>query len=245
MLNMHRRRLNARAIEDVSDLTPTGRRGVVGWLVVDDPKSPKTEPFDRKKCAPAPNLRPDTFTHHAGDFRGVVWEQHAAERGPSECLWLLCIDEHDDAYAKGCRRAFDGDLYPKDPAEAAARLEDKDEHEFAEGFARVAADLFARGVEAEADVEKGGYFATVEFFPSPPGEMWLITFRRMKATDKPREPRWLADSVIREIVETLFEVADMGEPSVDFSTLEFPIYDGRPRTAGEWLKVVAEETIGV
>lgn len=229
----------------MAGLTPRGRRGVVGWLEEDTPQSPKTEPFDPKKCRPEPNVRPDTFTHHAGDFRGVVWTQPGAVRGSAECLWLLVIDEHDNAYAKGCRRAFDGVLYPEDPTELTERLEDADDHLFAETFAAAAAQLLTRGIDAVAEIDVGGYFASIELVIGRPN-MWIVAFRRTKdSKDKPRQPRWLIDSEIRTIIERLFDGLDMDEPSVSYNTLEFPIYDGRPRSAREWLTVVARETIGV
>lgn len=227
-------------------LTRAARRGVVSWLEEDAAQSPKTEPFDPKKCRPEPNLLPDTFTHHAGDLRGVTWVQQGAVRGSAECLWLLTIDEHDDAYAKGCRRAFDGELYPskEKPDEFTIRLEDADEHVFAETFARATADLLAKGVEGAATVEVGGYYATLELMPGSPN-MWVIGFRRTKVTDKPREPRWLHDSEVRVLIELLFENLNMDAPDVTYNMLEFPIYAGRPRTAKEWLTAVARDTIGV
>ena len=86
--------------EDVPGLTQTGHI-VRGFLAEQDPTPSGDEPFEGR-------TRPDTFTFHAREGRGAVWQDHTRA-----VLWLCCTDDrHDRGYAHGHDLAADGRLYP-------------------------------------------------------------------------------------------------------------------------------------
>jgi hypothetical protein len=106
--------------EDLPELTHT--KGIVTRFLKDqEPKSSGTESFDAREDGASQALRAarraalcgDTMTFHAGDGRGVRWEDK--ER---EVLWLCCTsDEHDGGYAHAIALLDAGTLYPVlDPA---------------------------------------------------------------------------------------------------------------------------------
>ena len=87
--------------EDVPGLTQTGHI-VRGFLAQQDTTPSSDELFEGR-------TRPDTFTFHAREGRGAVWQDHT--RG---VLWLCCIhDQHDPGYAHGHDLADEGRLYPE------------------------------------------------------------------------------------------------------------------------------------
>jgi hypothetical protein len=87
--------------EDLPELHQT-RGGLRGFLEQQHPTSSSAEPFDGA-------TRPDTFTFHSGNGRGVVWRDD--RRG---VLWLCSVgDRHDPAYDHARALASDGRLYPQ------------------------------------------------------------------------------------------------------------------------------------
>lgn len=203
-----------------------------------------------------PNLRADTYTFHAGDGRGVRWED--ATRG---VLWLCCTsDQHDGGYAHAIDLLKGGHLYPQldsayaDGSAAAKWGEFPDEDSLEWG--RLVFGLIERVEDAEADLAAGEcirYEHVGRLFAELSREYDGLTTLRMRRSLVYRDDAMARDRHVKhaEILDLLHQLTGDALTEQDYEIETYP-YDeywvkihfyGEIVTAEEWLEQRVEEAI--
>lgn len=224
--------------------SPQARGGLERLLEEQYSQSPREELFEGR-------TRPDTFTWHNGEHRGVVWSDKTRDM-----LWLLCFaDGHDAGYDLGHELADEDPdrdrLYPKldpdfDGGESAAawgEFADEDMLEWIR-FIAGAASVF----EPSREGERGPFE-----FGQPVGWLQLVqddglltlTVRRQLLYESPDRDRYLNDEEMLDLVAQL-----AGDPDEDLIEAHVPPYQHgfvnfhiavELVTAREWLQARMSE----